>query len=62
MHVIVDMDVCQNHGQCAFAAPDVFEINSEGNLEYVEHPPDDQRVSVEDAVDVCPVQAIRIAS
>lgn len=61
MHVIVDFDVCQNHGQCAFAAPDVFEINAEGNLDYVEFPPDDQRERVEDAVDVCPVQAIRIA-
>lgn len=61
MHVIVDMDVCQNHGQCAFAAPDVFEINAEGTLEYEEHPDDSQREAVEDAVDVCPVQAIRIA-
>lgn len=61
MHVIVDLDVCQNHGQCAFAAPDVFQINADGELEYVEHPPDDQRAAVEDAVDVCPVQAIRVA-
>lgn len=61
MHVIVDMDVCQNHGQCSFAAPDVFQINDVGQLEYQEFPDDAHREAVEDAVDVCPVQAIRIA-
>lgn len=59
--VVVDMDVCQNHGQCAFAAPEIFEINDEGVLVVLNETPDEsQRAAAEDAADVCPVQAITI--
>ena len=59
--VVVDMDVCQDHGQCVFAAPDVFELNAEGRLEVLVTEPDEARRSAcEDAADVCPVQAITI--
>lgn len=59
--VVVDMDLCQNHGQCAFAAPDVFQINDEGVLVVLNDEPDEsQRAACEDAADVCPVQAITI--
>ena len=30
--VLVDMDVCQNHGQCVFSAPQVFELDDDGTL------------------------------
>jgi ferredoxin len=59
--VVVDMDVCQDHGQCVFAAPDVFELNADGRLEVLVPEPDDaRRTACEDAADVCPVQAITI--
>lgn len=59
--VVVDRDLCQNHGQCAFAAPEVFEINDEGILVILDEEPDEsQRAACEDAADVCPVQAIVI--
>lgn len=59
--VVVDMDLCQNHGQCAFAAPEVFQINDEGVLVVLNEEPDEsQRAACEDAADVCPVQAITI--
>ena len=59
--VIVDMDVCQDHGQCVFAAPEVFEINDDGRLVVLVDAPDESlRSKVEDAADVCPVQAITI--
>ena len=59
--VVVDMDVCQDHGQCVFAAPDVFELNAEGRLEVLVPEPDDAlRTACEDAADVCPVQAITL--
>jgi ferredoxin len=59
--VVVDMDLCQNHGQCAFAAPEVFQINYEGVLVVLNDEPDEsQRAACEDAADVCPVQAITI--
>ena len=59
--VIVDRDVCQNHGQCVFAAPQVFELDEEGELVVLDDEPDESlREAVEEAVDVCPVQAITI--
>lgn len=59
--VIVDMDACQDHGQCVFAAPEVFELNDEGRLVVLIDQPDESlRAKCEDAADVCPVQAITI--
>lgn len=61
LKVVVDFNVCQDHGQCVFAAPEVFEIDEAGRLVVlVEEPDETLRASVEDAADVCPVQAITI--
>jgi ferredoxin len=56
--ISVDRDLCQDHGQCAIAAPAVFQINDEGTLVYDPNPDDALRAEVEEAADVCPVQAI----
>ncbi|CAG4905927.1 MULTISPECIES: ferredoxin [Acidithrix] len=69
MKVTVDLDKCSDHGQCVFAAPDVFALNSRGELTfrdvakgtYVSGELDeDLRDSIEEAIDVCPMQAIEI--
>lgn len=60
MKVTVDLALCQDHGQCAIAAPAVFEINDEGKLSYDGSPEDSMREYVEEAADVCPVQAIMV--
>ncbi len=60
MKVIVDMDVCKDHGQCVFSAPEVFQINDSGRLVYEPAPDDSLREAVEEAADVCPLQAITI--
>lgn len=60
MKVVVDLDTCQDHGQCVFAAPDVFHLGEDGKLGYVPEPDDVLRDAVEEAADVCPLQAIRI--
>ncbi|MFJ5151468.1 ferredoxin [Streptomyces sp. NPDC088353] len=60
MKVVVDMNKCQDHGQCVFAAPDVFSFDDTGRLAYVGDPGDALRDQVEEAADVCPLQAIRI--
>ncbi|MFI8992715.1 ferredoxin [Streptomyces sp. NPDC053542] len=60
MKVVVDMNKCQDHGQCVFAAPDVFRLDEGGRLAYVSDPDDALREDVEEAADVCPLQAIRI--
>ncbi|MCQ4214667.1 ferredoxin [Streptomyces longispororuber] len=60
MKVVVDMTKCQDHGQCVFAAPDVFSFDDAGRLAYVPDPDDALLEEVEEAADVCPLQAIRI--
>lgn len=62
MKVTVDMTLCQDHGQCAIAAPEVFRINDQGHLEYDGTPSQALLDHVEEAADVCPVQAILIDS
>jgi hypothetical protein len=58
MHVFVDRAKCDNHGQCTFSAPTVFRLNDQGILEYDENVDDSLRADVEEAADVCPMQAI----
>lgn len=60
MKVIVDMNVCQDYGQCVFAAPKVFQLDDAGHLVYESEPEGQERTSVEEAADACPVQAIRL--
>ncbi|MDX3312402.1 ferredoxin [Streptomyces sp. ME08-AFT2] len=60
MKVVVDMNKCQDHGQCVFAAPDVFSLDDDGRLAYVPDADEALRAEVEEAADVCPLQAIRI--
>ncbi|WP_438289870.1 ferredoxin [Streptomyces sp. HUAS TT7] len=60
MKVAVDMNKCQDHGQCVFAAPDVFRLDDSGHLAYLSDPGETFRTDVEEAADVCPMQAIRI--
>ena len=59
--VVVDRDLCQNHGQCVFAAPQVFELDEEDELVVLQDEVgEDLRANVEEAADVCPTQAILI--
>ena len=58
--VTVDMDKCQHYGQCCFETEDVFQLNSEGKLEYVSEVDESRRAAVESAADVCPMQAITV--
>lgn len=60
MKVQVDLDRCEGHGMCAFAAPDVFDLDDEGVLHYDPAPPDARRGDVENAVRSCPAGAISI--
>lgn len=60
MKITVDLDKCQDHGQCAIAAPVAFRMNDDGRLEYEGSVDDAYLDEVEEAADVCPVQAILI--
>ena len=56
----VDMEKCQHYGQCVFEAPTIFHLNDDDKLEYAAEAEEELRGAIEDAVDVCPMQAIRI--
>ena len=56
----IDMDSCQNYGQCVFEAEDIFQLDEDGNIQYTKEVPDDRQGDVENAVDVCPMQAISL--
>lgn len=58
MHVFVDRAKCDNHGQCTFSAPTVFRLDDDGILQYDESVDESLRDDVEEAADVCPLQAI----
>lgn len=60
MRITVDLAKCQDHGQCVIAAPNAFRMNDNGKLEYDDVVDDSYRFEVEEAADVCPVQAILI--
>lgn len=69
MHIIVDLTKCSDHGQCVFSAPQVFALDDNGKLafraeatdEYVSGELDESlRDDVEEAADVCPLQAITV--
>jgi ferredoxin len=61
MKIIVDFDVCQSHGLCTQAAPEVFEIRDDGFLYILqESPPEALRGKVESAMRECPTGAIKV--
>lgn len=58
--VEVDRELCQNHGQCVYAAPAVFAFDDDEDLVYDPAPEaaHDQGVLV--AAEACPVRAITV--
>ncbi len=60
MQVYVDRAKCDNHGQCTFSAPTIFRLDEQGVLQYEEFADESLRNDVEEAADVCPLQAILV--
>lgn len=61
MHVVVDSSLCEGHGLCVVAAPDIFELDDDDILTVLnERPGPERRSAVEEAVTSCPKRAIRI--
>jgi len=58
--VIVDMNLCQSHGECVYAAPGVFELGDDDVLRWQEEADESRREELEEAVNVCPMMAIRL--
>jgi ferredoxin len=61
MRVVVDYDLCESNALCMAAAPEVFEVRDDDFM-YVlqENPSEELRAKVEEAVQRCPKQAIKL--
>lgn len=53
------MDLCASTGQCELVAPDVFHFEGD-QLVWDSDPAESLRSAVEEAVDLCPMQAITV--
>ncbi|BBZ64220.1 ferredoxin [Mycolicibacterium monacense] len=62
MHITVDYDLCEGHGQCLMAAPDVFDLPDGSDQVVVldPDPPQSERGAVVRAAAMCPAQALRV--
>lgn len=60
MKIVVDLEVCDGHAQCVFAAPNVFQLDGQGKVRYTAEPDESERDNVMNAVDACPLLAIEI--
>ncbi|MEU3273079.1 ferredoxin [Saccharomonospora sp. NPDC006951] len=60
MRINVDMALCQNYGQCVFAAPEHFDLDDAGDLVHQASADESARADIEAAAMACPVQAITI--
>lgn len=61
MRVSVDYDLCESNALCMAACPEVFEVRDDDILYILqEHPSEELRSKVEQAVRVCPKQALTL--
>lgn len=60
MKVRVDLEMCDQHGQCVMAAPSVFWFDADEQLQYRQIVGDDEEQAAEEAELLCPVQAITV--
>lgn len=61
--LVIDHDKCLNSGQCAYMQPEVFELDDEGLPSVRVEVPDGELIAkAEDAIAMCPGQAISFAS
>ena len=61
MQVVVNRDLCESNAVCMGILPQVFEVGEDDVLEILdEHPPEELRDKVEQAVRMCPKQALSV--
>ena len=62
MKILVDYDLCEANAVCMDVCPECFRVEDDDTLTIlVERPPERLRSKVEEAVRLCPRQAISIA-
>ena len=62
MKVVVDYDLCEANAVCMDTCPEVFRVEEDDTLTVlIEEPEKSLRAKVEEAVRLCPRQAISLA-
>lgn len=59
MRAYVDQETCIGCGLCTSICPEVFQLNDEGKAEAIADTTDENHDAVMEAIDNCPVSAIR---
>ncbi len=61
MKIIVDYDLCEANAVCMAEAPEVFKVDDDDNLHILdENPGEALRQKIENAVRLCPKQALKL--
>lgn len=60
MHIKVDYALCEGHGQCLLAAPDVFDLPDGSDQVVVLNPDPSDYDAVIRAAAMCPAQALSV--
>ncbi|WP_017626326.1 ferredoxin [Nocardiopsis chromatogenes] len=61
MKVKVDYDLCESNAVCMGILPEVFEVRDDDNLYILqEEPPEELRPKLDEAVRMCPKQALSL--
>jgi ferredoxin len=62
MKIVIDYDLCEANAVCMDVCPECFRVEEDDTLTVlIESPPDNLRAKVEEAVRLCPRQAISLA-
>jgi ferredoxin len=63
MKVAIDYDLCEGNTHCMKICPEMFEVRDDDRAHLlIEHPGEELRAKVEEAVRRCPRQAISIVN
>ena len=62
MKVLVDFEACEGHGECVIAAPELFDLDDDGQKVVVlnDEPDESLRAKAIESVKLCPVAALRL--
>lgn len=62
MKVLLDYDLCEGHGECVIAAPEVFDLDDAGEKVVLlqDEPDEELREKVVEAVKICPIVALQL--
>ncbi|GIE92957.1 ferredoxin [Paractinoplanes rishiriensis] len=63
MRITLDRDRCEGHGVCESAAPELFRLDDQGDLEFPldgQEIPPPLRAAAADSVLICPVAALKL--